>query len=303
MTHIDHVQVAERALFGRGDLVGGENNIGPPAVRRHDDADAMSVAFFRRRPFDLANLSRLSHIADIENDHALIAVGEIGAIFIGGYIVQRNPDLRQPIAQTAVVDPVLTDFFAARGMLAGKPPARDFFWTSRVVEIDNHENGAKITFQRGRDERELALLRVLVQPETVDTTVGRDIGFEEAGFTRFGRIGNIKKSDARRPGLVGIRAQAFLIDHEQIPENVDILTLHTRIVFDLRDHARFRWVAHFDDAEALIVRYVSMFAIFADAKLSGLVPAVEIGVGENREILHFAVAGLPLFGAAEYVRT
>jgi hypothetical protein len=42
-----------------------------------------------------------------------------------------------------------------------------------------------------------------------------------------------------------------------------------------------------------------MFAIFADAKLSHLIPAVEIAVRKNREILHLPVVRLPLLGAAE----
>ena len=107
----------------------------------------------------------------------------------------------------------------------------------------------------------------------------------------------------RCPGFDFIVAHAFLIDDQQIAQHVDILALHTGIVFDFRNHARLRGIADIDDAEALIVRYVSVFAIFADAKLRGLVPAVEIAVGKNREILQLAVARLTLLGAAEYVRT
>ena len=42
-----------------------------------------------------------------------------------------------------------------------------------------------------------------------------------------------------------------------------------------------------------------MLAVFADAKLRGLVPSFEIAVGEDREILELAVARLAFFGAAE----
>ena len=46
-----------------------------------------------------------------------------------------------------------------------------------------------------------------------------------------------------------------------------------------------------------------MLAVFADAKLGGLVPAFEIAVGEDREILELAVARLAFFGAAEDFET
>jgi len=33
--------------------------------------------------------------------------------------VERNPDLRQAVAQAAIVDPVLAELFSARGVLPG----------------------------------------------------------------------------------------------------------------------------------------------------------------------------------------
>jgi hypothetical protein len=62
-------------------------------VLGHDDTDTVGVAFFRRRPLDLADFGRFADIADVENDYALIALGEIGAVFVDRDVVQRNPDL------------------------------------------------------------------------------------------------------------------------------------------------------------------------------------------------------------------
>ena len=74
---------------------------------------------------------------------------------------------------------------------------RDYFFrTGRVVEIDDHQNRAKITVESGGDEREFTLLGIFVQPESMNAAVGRDIGFEETGFARLGRIGDIEKSNA-----------------------------------------------------------------------------------------------------------
>src|SRR4030095_14142171 len=76
-----------------------------------------------------------------------------------------------------------------------------------------------------------------------------------------------------------------------------LCTLGSFLTFEIT--RGFDGSADIDDAETLIVRYVSMSTIFTDTKLSGLVPAVEIAVRENSEILHLAVTRLLLLGAAE----
>ena len=88
MTDIDHMEVAERTLFCRGNLIGGENNVRPTAVRRYNDADTVGIAFLGRGPLDLADLGRFLEIADIQDDDALIAVRKIGAVFVRGQVVQ-----------------------------------------------------------------------------------------------------------------------------------------------------------------------------------------------------------------------
>jgi hypothetical protein len=71
------------------------------------------------------------------------------------------------------------------------------------------------------------------------------------------------------------------------------------MVLHLRDHPRFSWIAHVDDAETLIIRNIGVLAVFADAKLGRLVPAIEIRVRENRKILQFAINWLPSLGATK----
>ena len=68
------------------------------------------------------------------------------------------------------------------------------------------------------------------------------------------------------------------------------------MVFDFRDHPRLGRIADIDDAEPLVVRYVSVFAVFADAKFGGLISAVEVGVRQDREVFQLAVNqdGYPL---------
>ena len=72
----------------------------------------------------------------------------------------NRPEQRS--AQPAVVDPVLTDLLAARGVLSGKPPAGSFFRIGWIVEIDDHEDRSEITLLRRGDKRELALFRVFM---------------------------------------------------------------------------------------------------------------------------------------------
>jgi hypothetical protein len=102
VAHIKDVHVTERTLFRRGDLVGGDDNIGPAPVRRNHDTDAMCIPFLGRGPLNLADHRGFPDIADIQNDDTLVAVGEIRAVFVGCQVVQRDPDLRQSLTQTAV---------------------------------------------------------------------------------------------------------------------------------------------------------------------------------------------------------
>src|SRR6185436_10281904 len=90
MANIDNVQVAEWALLRVCDLIRGENDVGSAAMLGHDDPDAVRVAFFRWRPFDLADLCRFFDIANIENDDALISIGEVSAVFVHSHVVQRD---------------------------------------------------------------------------------------------------------------------------------------------------------------------------------------------------------------------
>src|SRR5262245_55506798 len=83
VTDIKDMHVTERTLFGRGDLVGGDDNIGPTPVRRNHDPDAMCIPFLSRRPLDLADHSGFLDIADIQNADTLVAVGEIRAVLVG----------------------------------------------------------------------------------------------------------------------------------------------------------------------------------------------------------------------------
>src|SRR5262245_10062803 len=95
---------------------------------RNDDPDTMCVSFLGRRPLDLADHSRLAHVADIQNDYALIAIGEISAVFVGRNVVERNPYLGQSFTQSPVgLDPVLTRLFSAGSPLPRKPPACHLF--------------------------------------------------------------------------------------------------------------------------------------------------------------------------------
>ena len=61
-------------------------------------------------------------------------------------------------------------------------------------------NVVVVPFLGGRDERELSLLGIFVEPESMNTTPRRNVGLEETHFARLGRIADIVKANASFPG-------------------------------------------------------------------------------------------------------
>src|SRR5687767_332986 len=102
-----------------------------------------------------------------------------------------------------------------------------------------------------------------MEPKAVYAAVGRGIGFEKPGFTRLGRIGDVEEADAGGPAFDFLVAHAFLIDRQRIAEDIDILALYARIVFDFRRYLGPRRIAHVENRESLIVRNIGVFAVLA----------------------------------------
>ena len=141
-----------------------------------------------------------------------------------------------------------------------------------------------------------------MKPETMHAAARRYVGFEKAHFARLGWISDIVETDATIPLREFGVAQAILIYHQRIADHVDVLALHAGGIFDLRDNLRLGRITDVDNAKTLIVGNVSVLAVFADAKLCSLVPAVQVRIRQDREVLQLAVARLAFFGAAEYWR-
>src|SRR5919106_2757177 len=149
------------------------------------------------------------------------------------------------------------------------------------------------------DECEFSLLRIFMEPESMDASARRVIGLEKSHFPRLRRIAVIIKTNPGLPSLGHWLTNRLLIYDDNVAQEVNILALNARIILDTRDDSRLLRVADIDDAETLIVRRVSVFSIATHAKLSNLIPAVEIAVGEDGEILHLPVTRLALFRRAE----
>src|SRR6266536_1290871 len=169
---------------------------------RNNDADTVRVSFLRWRPVDLADHGRLAHVADIQNDHALIAVGQVSTVFVDGDIMQSDPDLRQSFTQSSIAfDPVFPRLLSSGSPLSRKPPAGNLFRFGGVINVDDHENFFVITFHRCCNECEFSLFWILMEPESMDTAPGRNVGLEETHFARLCRIADIVKANTAHPGF------------------------------------------------------------------------------------------------------
>src|SRR5215510_3972138 len=245
-------------------------------MSRNDNPDAVGVSLLRGGPANLANHRRFADVADIQDDNAHIAVRQIRPVLISCNVVQVNPDLRQYLV---FLDPIFSRLFSSGRPGAGIPPARYLFGVGRIGNVGDDQNVAKVAlFGRG-NKRKFSLLRIFVQPETVDAAARYVVGLEKPDLARARRIADIIEPDAWfalvRQGV----AQPLLIDYKNVSQDVDVLALNTRLIRNPRHHARLLCIADVNDAGALIISRVRKLAVLAYAKLCGSIPAIEIAVG------------------------
>jgi hypothetical protein len=101
------------------------------------------------------------------------------------------------------------------------------------------------------------------------------------------------------PGLDLLITNRLLVYNKNISQDIYVLALNAGIVLDPRDHSRALGIADIDDSRASIVRCIGEFPIATHAKLSDLIPAIEVAVRKDREIFDLAIARLPLLSATE----
>src|SRR5476651_1131305 len=123
---------------------------------RHIDRNqAVGGPAERWTPVDVRDQLRPGHVADVEDDAAAVPVADVQAIAAPDRMV-ATVVLRLPVG-----------FLAAGGPLPFHPPAADLFRPGRVLQVEDHDDGADIALLLRGDVGVAA-----IEGETVHTRSG-----------------------------------------------------------------------------------------------------------------------------------
>ena len=206
----------------------------------------------RRTPVDVGDQLRLGHVADVEDDAAAVPVADIQAIAAPDRMV------------AAVVLRLPAGCLAAGGPLSFHPPAADLFRPGRILQVEDHDDGADIALLLRGDVGVAA-----IEGETVHTRSG---ALPMADVARSARSADVE--DAEADEIVGrlVALRPLAVDHHDVIRHPHLVGMQPRRNVDRGDDPwlrRIRYVQHRRPVRRLHVPDIGVVAVQDDLAAAG----------------------------------
>src|SRR5580700_4431747 len=181
----------------------------------------------RRTPVEVSDQLRLGHVADVEDDAAAVPVADIQAI--------AAPD--RMVATVVLRLPARC--FAAGGPLPLHPPAADLFRPGRVLQVEDHDDGADIALLLGGNVGVAA-----IEGETVHTHPG---ALPMADVARIARSADVEDAEADEIISRLLAARTLAVGHHDVIRHPYLMGMQPRRNVDRSDDPWLRRICYVQD--------------------------------------------------------